>query len=208
MFLKFDFNTLDKLSDGVVLVDQYGQVTDFNDAAKPWISNCLNAAERLAVLIASVQRANTHLPMSVDLFEQSDAETRPEAGPALPEVHMCSDGQGGYALLFTQAKWPMPAAGLQSQMTLQPHLIGDALRHELSEVIGEISAVRADTGAVRLHGLRRHARHLRAMFTSIDELGRLADTDSMLPGARMSVLDLLEDTIAGLSFRGASLNPL
>ena len=29
MFLNFDIKTLDKMSDGVVLIDRYGQVTDF-----------------------------------------------------------------------------------------------------------------------------------------------------------------------------------
>lgn len=200
MFLDFDFQTLDKLSDGVVLVDRYGQVTDFNDAAKPWVSICMNAAERLARLIAGVQRNHTSLPMCVDLFEQTDAETQPEPGPVLPDVHLCSDGKDGYALLFTLAQWPEPVTAVQSQGVLQPHLIGDELRHELSEVIGEISALRVHTGAVQLQGLRRHARHLRAMFTSIDEVSRLADTHSMVPGERTSVLDLLEDTVARLAF--------
>lgn len=201
MFLNFDLKTLDKMSDGVVLIDRYGQVTDFNDAAKPWVKHCLNAAERLAVLLASVQRENTRLPLHVDMFGSSDAETVPEAGPVLPEVHLCNDGQDGYALLFTLMRWPAPVVGLMSQGEAQSHLIGDDVRHELSELIREIAAVRASTGVPRLHELRQHAQHLRAMFTSIDELSRLAEVDALVPGERLSVVDLLQQSIAGLTFR-------
>jgi len=201
MFLNFDIKTLDKMSDGVVLIDRYGQVTDFNDAAKPWVKHCMNGAEMLSVLLASVQRKNSRLPLQVDLFGSSDAETVPEAGPVLPEVHLCNDGQDGYALLFTLTRWPTPVVGLVSQGPAQSHLIGDDVRHELSDLIREIATVRANTGVPRLNELRQHAQHLRAMFTSIDELSRLTEVDAMVPGERMSVMDLLQQTISGLTFR-------
>ena len=163
MFLNFDIKTLDKMSDGVVLIDRYGQVTDFNDAAKPWVKHCMNGAEMLSVLLASVQRKNSRLPLQVDLFGSSDAETVPEAGPVLPEVHLCNDGQDGYALLFTLTRWPTPVVGLVSQGPAQSHLIGDDVRHELSDLIREIATVRANTGVPRLNELRQHAQHLRAL---------------------------------------------
>ena len=195
MFLKFDTNTLEKLSEGVVLLDRYGQLTDFNRAAKPWIKACVKYADKISAVVAQVIRTNAKTPFLVDVFPTTDAQS--EAA----EVMLCSDGKDGFALLITpvHAITPDSASSWQRQGIFQ--LIGDEVRHELAQLIQELGAIKDDRCVADIVLVRERAQHLRSMFVAMEELTRIAQVGSVFPGERLSVVALLKDAIASSTYR-------
>lgn len=195
MFLNFDASTLEKLAEGVVLLDRSGQITDFNRAAKPWLKSCVKAADKLSAIVAQVVRDGNNTPFLIDLFPKADAQTQ------AAEVMLCSDGKDGFALLFT----PVHSVELEKPGAWQrqgiSHLIGDEIRHQLTQLIQDLGTVNDSDGLDQTTPVREHAQHLRSLFVAMEELSLIAQVGSMFPGERLSVVDLLKDAIASISPR-------
>ena len=195
MFLKFDSSTLEKLSEGVVLLDRYGQVTDFNRAAKPWIKACTKVADKISAIVAQAIRTNAQTPILVDIFPTTGVQS--EAA----EVTLCSDGKDGFALLITPVHVITPdPAGTFLRQGIFP-LIGDEVRHELTQLIQELGAIKDERCVADIVPVRERAQHLRSMFVAMEELSGIAQVGSVFPGERLSVVSLLKEAIASSTYR-------
>ena len=195
MFLNLDRSTLEKLAEGVVLLDRYGQITDFNRAAKPWLKACALESDKICSIVAQAVRNNTKTPFLIDLFPK--AEGQPESA----EVMLCSDGKDGFALLLIPAhatemdqSSALPSQGIS-------RLLGDELRHELAQLIQELGAVKADKCVADIVPVRERAQHLRSMFVAMEELSQIGQVVSIFPGERLSVVSLLKDAVASIPDR-------
>ena len=195
MFLNFDTNTLERLAEGVVLLDRYGQITDFNRAAKPWLRSCVKAADKISAIVAQAVRDGSKTPFLIDLYPKADAQTQ------AADVMLCSDGKDGFALLFT----PVPASQQEASSAWQrqgiSHLIGDEIRHQLSQLIQFLGANKDPKSAAEANQVREHAQHLRSLFVAMEELSLIAQVGTMFPGERLSVVALLTDAIASINLR-------
>lgn len=195
MFLEFDAGTLEKMTEGVVMLDRNGQVIDFNRAAKPWLKSCARAADKISAIVRQTIRENSKTPLLVDLFPKADAEIQ------AAEVLLCSDGKDGFALLFTPVRGPVQEQASASQQYGISQLIGDEIRHEFTQLIHDLGAIHGDQGNVEVESVRQRARHLRSMFMAMDELSRIAEAGSMVPGERLTVSALLTEAIGAIPFR-------
>ncbi len=195
MFLNFDTNTLERLSEGVVLLDRYGQITDFNRAAKPWLKSCVKVADKISAIVAQAVRDSSKTPFLIDLYPKADAKIR------AADVMLCSDGKDGFALLFTPVhpgEQENPGAWQRQGIS---HLIGDEIRHQLNQLIQQLGAIKDSKSAVEITPLREHAQHLRSLFVAMEELSLIDQAGAMFPGERLSVVALLNQAIASINLR-------
>ena len=195
MFLNFDTETLEKLAEGVVMLDRYGQITDFNRAAKPWLKACVTAADRISAIVTRTVRDGSKTPVLIDLYTKADAQTQ------AADVMLCSDGKDGFALLFTPVHAnPQENLGVWQRQGIS-HLIGDEIRHQLNQLIQYLGAIKDPKSVAETAPAREHAQHLRSLFVAMEELSLIAQVGTMFPGERLSVVALLKDAISSISFR-------
>jgi hypothetical protein len=195
MFLNFDTNTLEKLSEGVVVLDRYGQIIDFNRAAKPWIKSCVKAADKIRAIVIQAARDGSKTPVLIDLYPKADAQTQ------AADVMLCSDGKDGFALLFTPVHCnPQESPGEWQRQGIS-HLIGDEIRHQLNQLIQHLGSIRDPKSVAETTPVREHAQHLRSLFVAMEQLSLIARAGTMFPGERLSVVELLRDAIASINFR-------
>ena len=90
---------LEKMTEGVIVLNPDGQVTDYNRAAKPWLKACLAGASALAALIGKARAGQLQLPVAVDgVFQQA-------AGGA--DFYLCRNDPNAFAIFITA---PPPTA--------------------------------------------------------------------------------------------------
>ena len=79
MLCAMDSESLEKLSDGVILLDCHGQILDFNRAAKPWLASTALAAKAVAGMVeqAAVSKKQERLAKSLppNVYRTQPAET-------------------------------------------------------------------------------------------------------------------------------------
>ena len=194
MLLNFDSETLESLGEAVVMLDRNGHITDFNQAAKPWLPACNKAANKIKALVSAVQRDNTRTPLVVDLFAAQ------EPARSAFQVRLCSDGKAGFILLFTKPGDPARGSSDVWQTNNMFQLIGDDVRHELTEIIQALASVTQTQSSAAIASVSAHATHLRSLFIAMDQLSRLAQVSSMFPGDRVPVPELLGSAIAAVQF--------
>jgi hypothetical protein len=194
MFFNFDTDTLEALSEGVVLLDRNGQITDFNESAKPFLTICNKASEKIKSLVISTMRENTKKPTLVDVLPAQ------EASNFAHDVRLCSDGKNGFALLFTKKRFAVDTDTHLWQKNNILQMMGDDIRHDFTEIIQEFDSIMNTPGSTPLESLTARAQHLRSMFVAMDQLSRLAQVSSMDPGDRISVPDILSSAIAALQY--------
>ena len=194
MMFNFDAKTLECLSDGVVLLDRNGQLTDFNRAAKPWLPFYNNAAQRIQTIIKSRLRDKHCKPFVMDLFRVAEG-----AGVAV-KVLLCSDARDGFILLFTPIREVVPKNTDVWKHNHILQLIGDEIRHGFTDIIRELESLIKGDPVASTATLQAHARDLRIMFAAMDQLSHLAQVDSMFPGQRLSVPELLTAAVAAIPF--------
>ena len=195
MLCAMDSDSLEKLSDGVILLDCHGQISDFNRAAKPWLASTALAAKAIADMVELAIGAKIEVPVSVHLFPQSDPLTR------ACEVTLCRNGSNGFLLLFTPIRGTGTLGTTDWHANSVSDLISDEIRHELNDLVRELEAVQDGISEADLLRVGRHSQHLRSMFASMDELARIAQSGSMFPGERLSVLELLKEAIGLIPHR-------
>ena len=79
MLCAMDSDSLEKLSDDVILPDCHGQISDFNRATKPWLASTALAAKAIADRVeqAAVSKKQERLANSLppNVYRTRPAET-------------------------------------------------------------------------------------------------------------------------------------
>ena len=65
MLCAMDLDSLETLSDGVILLDCHGQILDFNRAAKPWLASTALAAKAIGDMVEQVSKKQERLANSL-----------------------------------------------------------------------------------------------------------------------------------------------
>jgi signal transduction histidine kinase len=195
---------LEKMTEGVILLNPDGQVTDYNRAAKPWLKACLTGASALAALIGKVRAGQLQVPVAVQgVFQQA-------AGGA--DFHLCRNEPGAFAIFIT-APVPAPAAKTSAaavaaspQAGLGPDsffaLLGEDFRHELTGLRLQLAdaPVPADS-ANHLARVQQQSLRLSQLLVAMEQLCELHEQDAFFQGDRVHLGALIDTTIAALPSR-------
>jgi len=186
---------LERMAEGVILLNASGQVTDFNAAGRPWLAAC---GEVRASLEKHIKRHAAELadgPCVVDVFG-------PQAGAgAAVEVHLCSNGPQSYALFIAPPLAAAPAPAVPADKTGFLDLLGEEIRHEISQWRAQLQAGQA--GAADAGLLARHSERLGRLFVVFDQLSRISHDDALGQGERLALPALLQEVLADMPHRRA-----
>ena len=194
MELNFDMKMLENLSEGVVLLNKSGHITDFNKAASPWLKPCFNAAEKLATLIQEIIRDKNKSPVSVKILGLDERNAKPV------KTYLCSNGEAGYALLFTPIQTlPVTQAADQRQGVFI--LISAEIRHKITKLQEQLANISHQNAPLDLTAIIQNSAHLNRLMAAIDLLSQLNEVDSISPGERISLEDLVSDVLGSMTHR-------
>ena len=186
---------LERMAEGVILLNASGQVTDFNAAGRPWLAAC---GEARASLEKHIKRHAAELadgPCVVDVFG-------PQAGAgAAVEVHLCSNGPQSYALFIAPPLAAAPAPAVPADKTGFLDLLGEEIRHEITQWRAQLQAGQAGVTDAGL--LARHSERLGRLFVVFDQLSRISHDDALGQGERLVLPALLQEVLADMPHRRA-----
>jgi hypothetical protein len=193
---------LEKMTEGVIVLNPDGQVTDYNRAAKPWLKACLAGASALAALIGKARAGQLQLPVAVDgVFQQA-------AGGA--DFYLCRNEPSAFAIFITAppptARTPATAAAGSSQADLGPDsffaLLGQDFRHELAALRQRLAEppVPADS-ANHLAQVQQQSLRLSQLLVAMEQLCELHEQDAFFQGDRVPMGALVDAAIAALPSR-------
>jgi hypothetical protein len=205
MALSIDMPLLDALQDGVVLLNRAGQVTDFNRAARPWLTACAKAQALLAEHIQQQITQPSPGPIAVEPLEPFEHVTPMgllgEASMA-PGLHLCRHGQQDYALVIT-------AAQPQANTTPEPQtrlfdLLGEALRHEFTHWRSALDqAYPLAQQAPALVDLASQSQRLSRLLVVFDQLSSMRSSQLPSQSERLSLMTLTQAVLASMPQRRA-----
>ena len=193
---------LEKMTEGVIVLNPEGQVTDYNQAAKPWLKACLAGASALAALIGKVRAGQLQVPVAVQgVFQQA-------AGRA--DFYLCRNEPSAFAIFITSptpaTQAPPTAATASPQTGLGPDsffaLLGEELRHELTRLRLQLAEapVPADS-ANQLARVQQQSLRLSQLLVAMEQLCELHEHDAFFQGDRVHLGALIDGAIAALPAR-------
>ena len=193
---------LEKMTEGVILLNADGQVTDYNRAAKPWLKACLAGASALAKLIGKVRAGQQQLPVTVEgVFQRA-------AGAA--DFYLCRNAPNAFAIFITSAspvaKTPATADVANPQAGLGPDsffaLLGEDFRHELTSLRLQLTDAAAPSdSANHLARVQQQSLRLSQLLVALEQLCELHEQDAFFQGDRVHMGELIDATIAALPSR-------
>lgn len=192
MELNFDMKMLENLSEGVVLLNGSGQITDFNQAANPWLKPCFNSVVKLAALIREIRLEKIKSPVIVKITGLDERNVKPVT------TYLCSNGEAGFALLIA------PVRTLLSTRATDQHqgmfaLMSAEIRHKLTKFQEQLAALSHQNGTLDLAAITQNSEHLNRLLAAIDQLSQLNEIDSFTPGERISIDALINDVLGSMT---------
>lgn len=190
---------LEKMTEGVIVLNPDGQVTDYNRAAKPWLKACMAGASALSALIGKVRAGQLQVPLAVQGVFQQGAD-----------FYLCRNEPSTFAIFITSpapvTKTPANAAPVNPQAGLGPDsffaLLGEDFRHELTRLRLQLTQapVPADS-ANHLARVQQQSVRLSQLLVAMEQLCELHEQDAFFQGDRVHMGELIDATIAALPSR-------
>ncbi len=218
MELSIDMPLLNALQEGVVLLNQAGQVTDFNRAARPWLKACAKAQPLLAEHIQHQikHRAPGSDPSPVAIVPLEPFEPfepfeslkpleplgRASQAALAPGLHLCRHGPQGYALVIAPGQ-PQTHIAAEPQTHLFD-LLGEAIRHEFTHWRSALDrAAPPAQPAPALADLASQSQRLSRLLVVFDQLSSMRNDQSPNQSERLSLMALTQAVLAAMPQRRA-----
>ncbi len=211
MALSIDMPLLNALQDGVVLLNQTGQVTDFNRAARPWLKACAKAQPLLAKHIQHQIKHPAPGPVAIEPPEPFApvVPIAPRQPPGLtgqatlaPGLHLCRHGPQGYALVITAGQ-PQTDTAAEPKNRLFD-LLGEAIRHEFTHWRSALDrAAPLAQPAPALADLASQSQRLSRLLVVFDQLSSMRDEQLPNQSQRLSLMALTQAVLAAMPQRRA-----
>lgn len=192
MELNLDMKMLENLSEGVILLTKSGHITDFNQAANPWLKPCFNAAEQLGTLIQDAIRDKIQSPIVVNLVGLDGRNAKPV------KTYLCRTGKIGFALLITPLH-PLVAMVDEEPKTSNFVLVSTEVRHKITQLQAQLASLKGAQADIST--IAQSLEHLSRLLTAINQLSQLSEIESFTLGARISIADLISDVLASMPHR-------
>ena len=192
MSLVLNSALMERLAEGVILLNPQGQVTDYNRAARPWLKTCLAGTAALGELMGKVASGTVQLPLRVDSI------FAPAAGTT--DFHLCKNEPHNFALLITAHQPPTAALPEVAAQDSFFFLLGEDFRHELSRLREQITTAAPDIAA-QLARVQQQSGRLSRLLIAMEQLCELHEKDAFFQGERVNLRTLSEAVIAELPRR-------
>jgi hypothetical protein len=189
MRLNFEMAQIERMSDGVVLLDKQAGVKGFNSAARVWLEECAGLTERLRTLIRRERGGLQALPATVKFEGFWNEES------LLPvEAWLCKDGRADYVLLIAR---PSLEQTFKSSETRFVALLGEQARQEIKQ-LGDLLRNAASPGKIDRSAIIDQSARVDRILIEIDQLAVLFQRDKVFLDDRLSLVTLIKDILPAL----------
>jgi PAS domain-containing protein len=202
MEMSIDMPLLNALQDGVVLLNRAGQVTDFNRAARPWLTACAKAQALLAEHIQQQIKHPGPGPVALELLEPFEPLGGPGGASMAPGLHLCRHGAQGYALVIAPGQAQANTAA--EPQTRLFDLLGEAIRNEFTHWRGALDrAALPAQQAPAWADLASQSQRLSRLLVVFDQLSSMRGEQLPKQSERLSLMTLTQAVLASMPQRRA-----
>jgi hypothetical protein len=199
MRLNFEMAQIERMSEGVVLLDKLAEVKSCNSAARGWLPACIRQTGYLRKLIEDERSGQLTLPAEIRLGEP-DSELPNKSLPVLAQIEeaadawLCKDGRWNYVLFIAR---PTPVQGFKSSETRIVALLGEQARQEIS-MLGELLRAANSPGELNRSAILQQSARVDRVLTEINYLATLLQRDEVFLEDRLSLVGLIKEVLPTL----------
>ena len=185
MKINFEITQLEKMNQGIILLNKDAEVTYYNFAARAWLQECVNLTDHFRALIKKEQGGLLTMPTKIKLA--GDPES-------MVEAWLCKDGRWNYALFIAQ---PSPNQEFKAGETRFVALLGDQARREMRK-LGDLLRAAANPGGLDSAAILQQTARVDQILVEIEQLSTLFQRDELFLENRLSPIALLKEVLPGL----------
>jgi hypothetical protein len=202
MELRFDVALADSLSEGMVLLNRKGQVTDFNRAARPWLRDCANAQAALSQHIEHYLGSQADGALAIEPLGLAVVD------PPASKAYLNRQGPDEFVLTIIPGSSSKTLRAVETSASQADpgflHYFSAELRHEFVRWRARLD--QAETHG-RLEGrdasLIKHSERLSQLIVLFEQLWLIRKNEVLGQSERLSLMTLTQDTLAALPRRRA-----
>jgi len=202
--LNFDLPLLDKLSDGIILLDRRANVLAMNSRAEPWAHKVRAMAGVLGDLLTMEVRRRVHLPVKLGVWHG-----QPEQPDISGEAWLIMNGRRDYAIFIARCDGSSGATArlpyAQTTETAYLRLLGDEARAQLvvlRQMLNPQSTVAHNSVVVSAQSQR--VEHL---LQELSDLSLLLQRDEVFAGERLDLGSVVRAAFPPASSSGHLASP-
>lgn len=193
--MTLDKAVINSLSDGIVLLDKQGVITDLNRAAHPFLKQCIESQARITDWVVDASKGNLSLPAKVDLFDAGD-----DSSGTMRKTTLCLNGLRGFALVIQRQASAEGEVGYVSADVVP--LIGEYMQAQLRGTAEQLQ--RFMPSGPDADELRKQARHLDVVLREIATLAELRGRDKVFSEDRFLLAGVVRDLLPRLPHQSSA----
>ncbi len=183
---------MEKMTEGVILLDGNGQLVDYNRAAWPWVKQYQACANELGGVIGQIVAGTAQAPVNIGWMHPASANNT--------EFHLCRSGSQGFAIFIAKHAMPAAATAQTPQQDSFLSLMGEGFRHEFSDLRQQLDAAQPHSPA-ETDLLQKQSMRLSRLLVAMDQLCELQQSNPFSMGERVGLQDIITSVIAKLQAR-------
>ena len=194
--LNFTMPMLERMTEGVILLDRQAALLGHNRAAEPWLASAKLLAPALKRLIDEEVQGRSQLPVRIDLAAHQSASNLP-----LADIWISKNGRRDYAIFIA----PQRHAVVTVQTHASPQvaekryvsLFGDEVRQQIAVLQGQLTALllgdlQDDHQTHKAHALLAQATRVGQLLKEISDLTLLMQRDLVFSDERIDPAGLMQ----------------
>ena len=184
---------LEKMTEGFILLNQEGRITDFNRAAKPWLKHCMGSSAALAHLIGQIRASKIQAPVPVDTIFQNTTGSG--------NFFLCKCDSDAFAIVVT-ALSPNTSASISSNKDGLFALLGEDFRHGMTKFRQQLCDWPIpEVDDTPTKHLLEQSQYLSRLLIFMEQLCELHAREEFFQDDRINLRELIESTLAALPVR-------
>ena len=189
MNFNLDEKLLEKMSEGVILLNRMGKVIHFNHAASPWLNHAVIAEARLRKTIAESFKIRSASPVVFELFVQNSADASPV------EVFLCGSDTPDFALFITGKTAPITESKESNKKPDFLTLLSKNIQNEMLELGVQLETIKATTNLPSQSPIVQRVNRVHSLISIADQLSKLNEFNVTNQSDRVSLMSLINDVL-------------
>ncbi|MBU0787796.1 MAG: hypothetical protein KKE95_12975 [Gammaproteobacteria bacterium] len=194
MMFELEMAQIETLSCGVVILNDKGQVTDFNQAARSQIRACMQSSAKFAALIESIQQGSSQPPLRINHLLPID----PPVGQL--DIYLGRGGGKHFSLVFLPRLPASPDFKPDTQSVSSFTLLGTDIRHEITQFKALLQQYSHSIDPEH-KAIAQQCDRINRLLISLDMLSRLQDESDDLQSDRVAFPELVHTVLHEIPHR-------
>lgn len=192
MNLNLDLSLIEKMREGIILLNGDAEVSAYNSAASGWLREYIALTESVRTLIKRAASGLLTLPTTVQMRGGWTSDS-----PDPVDAWLCQDGADGFALIITQES---PEQELKASESRFVALLGEQSRQEIVKLLHLLRSA-TKPGEIDRTAILQQSARVDRLLVEIEQLSTLFQRDKVFLEDRLSLISLLKDVLKELPYQ-------